>query len=279
MFNARYHNETIKAFAAKGYTTISMSVDDSIFFPTTDYFYYVAAHYGSGKDLEKLPYYVGKSVNTDKKFYESRFSAIHLGGVFLAGIPDMVFDKAYKRNVVHYNLSVNTTVIRDQIPTAIRANSYSIIINSLYDSLHRKDVLGPKFTLLHAYMAHFPICFDENGNMVKRINHIDSYPAHHTFAARTLVKMIDLIIDADQDAVIVLVADHGLHGQTQEQISQVFDTPEAALDIWNSVISAIRVPEQYKNGEEHYAKENPLNLSRYLVNSFVGKNYEYFCNS
>lgn len=40
-------------------------------------------------------------------------------------------------------------------------------------------------------------------------------------------------------------------------------------------MSAIRVPEKYQTGEEHYAMENPLNISRYLVNSFVGRNYEY----
>ncbi|MBQ9582101.1 MAG: hypothetical protein IJR21_07005, partial [Synergistaceae bacterium] len=49
-----------------------------------------------------------------------------------------------------------------------------------------------------------------------------------------------------------------------------------AKELWNSTMSAIRVPDKFKTGEEHYALNNPLNITRYLVNNFVGaNNYEY----
>lgn len=75
--------------------------------------------------------------------------------------------------------------------------------------------------------------------------------------------------------MIVLQADHGLHGTGEGLIKETFGEDAIAAELWNQVFSAVRVPEQYQNGEERYAYENPLNISRYLVNRFIGRNYEY----
>jgi len=47
----------------------------------------------------------------------------------------------------------------------------------------------------------------------------------------------------------------------------------AALDIWNSVISGIKVPDAYQIGDEKYALSNPLNISRNIVNNSIGESY------
>jgi hypothetical protein len=86
--------------------------------------------------------------------------------------------------------------------------------------------------------------------------------------------MIDEILERDPDAVIVLQGDHGLHGNSEAEITDTFGK-DAVAPIWNQVMSALRVPEKYQNGDETYALENPLNMSRYLVNAFVGRNYRY----
>ena len=40
-------------------------------------------------------------------------------------------------------------------------------------------------------------------------------------------------------------------------------------------MSAIYIPDKFKNGDEEYLN-NPLNISRYLVNNYVGNNnYDY----
>lgn len=136
---------------------------------------------------------------------------------------------------------------------------------------------GPHFTMLFTMTAHYPYRYDEDGNPVgsQTSKDIFSYPAQHRYAARVLINMVDMILAADPDAVIVLQADHGLHVATEEELMAAFGTREACLDMWNSVLSAIRVPEKYQNNEERYALENPLNISRYLVNSYVGRNYDY----
>ncbi len=274
MFNARYHNETINAFKSKGYSTISMSLNEDVFFPTTDFFYYIAAHYMMDSDFVGLPYYIEKSDNEDSSYYENRFYTQHLGDVFLGGLPEIIFDKLNENNIVRHRLSEKPAETSKNLPGNTYAQKYSALIDSLYDSLYSGEAENPKFTLLHTFMAHFPICFNEKGDLIAKQNYITSYPGHHTFAVKVMMELIDMILEADPDAVIVLQADHGLHGQSKEQITEAFGNG-AEIDIWNNVFSAVRVPDKVKNGDEHYAEENPLNISRYLVNSYVGENYAY----
>ena len=131
-------------------------------------------------------------------------------------------------------------------------------------------------TILAITEAHFPFGKDENGEWVKDAtrNPLDYYPQHR-YTLKVMMKTVDIILEHDPDAIIVLQADHGLHGCKEIALKEAFGEDAVAAELWNQVFSAIRVPDQYKNGEEHYAYENPLNISRYLVNSFVGRNYKY----
>ena len=135
---------------------------------------------------------------------------------------------------------------------------------------------SPYFFVIPHYIAHNPFIYDENGNQV----HTDSknvldYPSQHRYAQKVIIDAVDTILEKDPTAVIVLQADHGLHGNTQADFTAAFGEEAKAAELWNCVLSAIRVPEQYRNGEEQFAISNPLNMSRYLVNRFVGRNYEY----
>lgn len=124
--------------------------------------------------------------------------------------------------------------------------------------------------------AHTPFDINENGEWITEgnTNPLDYEPAHR-FSQKVVLTMIDSIVAKDPNAVIIIQADHGLHGNTREDFVTAFGEDAQEKELWNCVISAIRVPEQYQNGEESYAAGNPLNMSRYLVNRFVGKNYEY----
>ena len=135
---------------------------------------------------------------------------------------------------------------------------------------------APHFFVIPHDTAHNPFTFNENGERVNvnSMNVLD-YPPQHRYAQKILIDAIDTILEKDPNAVIVVQGDHGLHGNTQEDFTAAFGEEAKAEELWNCVISAIRVPEQYQNGEEQFAASNPLNMSRYLVNRFVGKNYEY----
>jgi len=273
--NTRYNNELINAFKEKGYTTISMSLDEDVFFPTTDYFYYVAAHYTSDEEYAQLPAIIENANVESEGFYQSRFRTEKLGQIFLGGLPSKIFDFVYGYNKQKKPLSTKCTFTSSVLANGENSGRYTVLIDSVYDALYSESILEPKFIIIHSLMAHYPFIFNENGGLNENTFSASAYKGHHTYAAKVLVNIIDMIVEKDPDAVIVLQADHGLHGLSEEQIDSWFGISSDPLDIWNNVFSAIQVPEKYENGEEIYAITNPLNISRYLVNSFVGKNYSY----
>ena len=79
----------------------------------------------------------------------------------------------------------------------------------------------------------------------------------------------------DSDAIIVVQGDHGIHTIKNNIIMDTLDADIYGVqEIRNSVINAVYVPEKYRNGDEKYLG-NPLNISRYIVNNFVGDNHKY----
>jgi len=91
--------------------------------------------------------------------------------------------------------------------------------------------------------------------------------------ARFSLDFSDSIIAENPDAIIVLQSDHGPVHSTVNQRNMLDQgySIEQVLEQLHSVFSAVRIPEKYGGLNEPLA---PLNISRELVNRFVGKNYE-----
>ena len=106
-------------------------------------------------------------------------------------------------------------------------------------------------------------------------NHMryDLYPTlGFEFAFWRMINEIDVILERNPDAVIVLQSDHGFHlEEIQHHLLEQGYTMEQVLELTHSVLSAVRIPEEYGGLEEPIA---PLNITRVLVNRFVGENYE-----
>ena len=82
------------------------------------------------------------------------------------------------------------------------------------------------------------------------------------------------IKETDNDSIIIIQGDHGIHSIRDSIIKDYYKVEgKGLLEIRNSTISAIYLPEKYRVNTEYL--DNPLNISRYLVNSFVGDNYKY----
>ena len=273
--NARKNNETILAFDAKGYTTTTISVDGPYFYPTTDYYYRIDARFETEKDERTSPRLTQNIDSASHAFNEGRLYAYQLGELFLGGIPGQVYDLLFpSKTEVERALATQFDGVSDVLLDSSDALINTALVESLYDAVHSPEIGAPKFVIVHDFLAHYPFDTDENGSRSAEPEEIDSYGAHHTYAAKVLINLIDMVQQADPNAVIVLQADHGLHVMTEKQIKEAFGE-EAVRYIWNSTISAICVPEAYRNGEEAYALTTPLNMARYLVNNFVGENYGY----
>jgi len=101
---------------------------------------------------------------------------------------------------------------------------------------------------------------------------IDLYPLAYEYALYIMFNMVDKILERNPDAIIVIQADHGMHILcTQQALLEAGLAREEVLRLYNSTISAIRIPEQYGGLD---APLDPLNITRELVNRFVGENYQ-----
>lgn len=126
-------------------------------------------------------------------------------------------------------------------------------------------------------MGHYPLTFDSNGTFFSpdKKSSLDYYYENYVYTMNLLFEKLDYIRSIDKNDVIVVQDDHGINVLEDSYIMEKLDiNSKELLEVRNSVISAVYVPDKYRNGDEKYLN-NPLNISRYIVNNFVGENYEY----
>ena len=100
----------------------------------------------------------------------------------------------------------------------------------------------------------------------------NTYPSVLEENITNLLKHIDIYIENNPDIVIVLQSDHGIRQQRmQDRLLESGYTLDEVLELNHSVFSAVRIPPVYGSLE---APIHPLNITRVLVNRFVGINYE-----
>lgn len=147
-------------------------------------------------------------------------------------------------------------------------------LNHLYEQTNDK-----KFVFIDFSINHAPWFYDENGK-VSNSNWGTKEALSTTYyhSMYLLEDMLDYIKEKDSNAIIVLQGDHGVHvipGDTSDGIYNLFGADETdARLLRNSTFNAVYIPEEYRT-EADDVLGNPLNISRYLINNFVGNNYEY----
>jgi len=137
------------------------------------------------------------------------------------------------------------------------------------NQLEGTDTETPRFTWQTFMNAH--MSFIHNVVPGADTRSIEAYPQVHRYVARQALNAIDDILQVNPDAVIVVQADHGLHLIATQRL--LIDRGYTFDDVhWlaHSVFSAVRIPPAYGGLEAPLA---PKNISRELVNRFVGYNY------
>jgi len=144
--------------------------------------------------------------------------------------------------------------------------------------LDTQTIDSPKLVYIANYITHAPfivISVEAEGkdNTFVDPRNVDLlYLLHHEYATQVILNTIDMILERNPDAVIVIQADHGVHSiATQPYMLRMGYSVSEILEMNYSVMSAVRMPPQYGELEEPL---DPLNISRLLVNRFVGDNYE-----
>lgn len=270
---ARVQNETRLAFASKGYETQTLSIFDVYYPPVTDRFYMT--------DDPRGVYQL--KMEDPESTIETIVDIQSLSLLFK--IPKSTIFKVILRLSDMLGLGVSSeklthTLTADERLRLVGGNPNAIgearMFDALYDALETQA--SPTLSLIMYMTPHRPYKYlaDGSSSAASDSTNYLGYAQNHEYSGKVLLNMVDMILEHDPDAVIVIQADHGLHTSGNDDRALTAEFGEASLlDFWNQVMSAVRVPESYQNGEESHMMDTPLNISRYLMNRFVGEQYNY----
>jgi hypothetical protein len=142
----------------------------------------------------------------------------------------------------------------------------SRLLDFRYDPLARFVFEPLYYTHIHHLWRQDPALLRQ-----KDLTAVHLYPLAFDYTAQRMLSLVDNVLEENPSAVIVLQADHGFHtAEVRQLLLDQGYTPEQVLELYLSVFSAVRIPAQYGGLEAPIA---PLNISRELVNRFVGQNY------
>lgn len=259
LVNAKIDNELVEALEAKGYETNVIADNGGEFAFYSDNFYY--SELGG----------VQREHPREKSMllYELEVDILPLL------LKETMFCPFY--NILNQE---DTTIMSSNEESIffVSENEKLTITKKAFDDVVFRNC-NPQFTFVALMTAHAPFEYDENGNIISITNYAgdpDDYVPSWKYTGKLITELVQEIKSNDPDAVIIIEGDHGCHFFSIESIQEEWPnaTKQDVLNIWNSVMSAVYIPEQYRNEDTIYL-QNPLNISRFLINNYVGSNYEY----
>ena len=275
LLEIRENSELIKAFEQSGYYSASVSVVNHGLPPITDYYVNMGR--------KKKPVLI---TDREKKGIISKREEMHDQGTNLRELLDQIsmtsavsdalansiMDKLFQGNEEVAWRAFETKINPDDyIPSTETRSRERVPLMAMDEIL---SLPSPRIAFIVMLTAHHDFVLDENGISHKYDrDYAQNYYPQHRFATKYLINYIDFILERDPDAVIILQGDHGLHSMSSENLMNDLSISEdEVVDLWNCVMSAVRIPEKYGTLDEPL---NPVNITRYLVNHYVGENYEY----
>ena len=272
--------ELFRAFMAKGYRQVTFNYYPDSFLPAVDLYY----AYETNNDWREMPF-ISRDGHMDRGAYAGAREAHTL----LTMTTPLIFVAAQTARPLH------TQEMRSSIPeyadevrelaevTASRAGKVAVDshayqqVASLYRMLIDSfTIASPKLLYIVNDIAHSKynrIYGEEVENPLPDDGYnVDVlYWPQWEYAASFMLGMVDLILEHDPDAVIILQGDHGIHAEKAHDYMRRAGYSDAEiLEMNYSTLSALRIPEHYGNLTEPV---EPLNITRELVNRFVGENY------
>jgi hypothetical protein len=149
------------------------------------------------------------------------------------------------------------------------------IYNTVIDSL---TVPSPKMAFINIFWTHGSSWYRFTDHDYNRSDPLNNDPFYrnqyinaYNYSVITMLNVIDLVLEENPNALIVLQGDHGIHIHRAQNVLKGSGLSDDELhDLFYSTISAVRIPAQYGGLDEPL---DPRNIARLLVNRFVGENY------
>jgi len=256
-----YH-EFFNALHSKGYTTIMSSIMNDYFYPSLVNIFY--RHYVAP---------IVKTFSEDAGTgYQYSSEIVNLFELMVMTTPFSMVSDALMSIVggVHWipladHSDWTDALTEDTQNLRIERDIY----NALLDSF---DTQSPKFSFIRFNYGHRTQWVRVTTNAVEYdpLTH-DAYINAHYYDLMIMLRAVDLILDRNPDAIIVLQADHGFLGEWLRFMSDKGYQDSEAFELHTSTFSAVRIPLKYGGLDEPL---DPLNITRELVNRYVGENYE-----
>ena len=264
------NNELISAFSKKGYQTFAIAQTSYQFFQQTDVKYF------NGKKM----YCSDVTPDILTNIENLRRGKILFNHITILGRMNHILDRLFEK---YEEKKINITDIQNhydqesEVFKTFFGESYHGIdrwfVNALADIMDHST--KPTLTIIHDSKAHWPYIYDKQGNTIRRREkesmELNNYPPQHHFTSSVIIAYIDFILNADPNAVIILQSDHGLHSDEcrQSYISQYGKNMDNLRLMQNQTISAVRIPDL-----DNEQPIDPLNITRFLINRYVGENYQ-----
>jgi len=267
---APYH-EMFHAFLQAGYRTVMIADFDPNVFMPIDQFYRL---FGPGV-------YEGTNVNTEHVFTVGDGAALQTHWLvdardliellsLMTPVPARLVNRIVEVDLAWEPIPAHTDIIDGLMANTFNHDVERQLYRALLESLER-PLSEPAFTYITVMFGHpwsWPWLFDGDASPAE----IHLYPLAREYALAVTFNLIDLILERNPNAIIIVQADHGLHfARSQRALSASGSSDAEVTGLHNSVFSSVRIPELYGGLDEPL---DPRNISRELVNRFVGQNYQ-----
>jgi len=272
------NQELFNAFLTKDYSYVSFWHGDA---NTATYYYTTAPDLVTRTGVERSrEFYL--QVEDFKALLLSTTPLLH--PFFASRIEEYVYNEQtaseiYFNMISHHEDVVKRKLIIDNPDLSIYGQEYNFY-RCIYDSLR---LPSPKLYFIELNWAHEPFdklywlheSFDnlyEKGQAENIFDADTYYMELHRYTIQVFLNAVDLILEHTPDAVIVIQADHGIECRAQLYMLDNNYPEEKVWDLFVSTISAVRIPEEFGRLDEPL---EPLDITKFLINSFVGKNYSF----
>ncbi len=276
----KYENELTNAFSQAGYNTIGINKKTDLYYTGSEFahIYLYSDNFDASliSDPEADAFQSLTKLDNQYKFITYTTypiflldSIIHIWDIYwdvsLATLSPVDVSMEY----VSKSLSVDSLSGSDWIQI-----EYGSLLNSVADAVNTTS--NPKLVCLYPSFVHVPYQYDEQGNNLGDVNNsLSGYYGQYLFSEKVLLYMVSMIQESDPHAVIIIQGDHGPHSWPITTFTDEFGSDADLVELRHHVLSAIYIPEEYQTEDYEEILSNPLNIARYLVNNFVGENYEY----
>ena len=267
---APYH-EAFHAFLAAGYRTVQISEFHPDVFTPIDYFYRIFDWHGYRNNTvinRENILTIGDGAANNHFLLNAR-ELIELLSL-MTPIPARFAMQVMEGDWEWETIPSHNEHIDRLIANTLNIDDERQLYRALLDSIERTEGLST-FTYIVNMFAH-PWSWGLTNDGERAPGNYSLYHNAADYAMIVTFNMIDVILENNPNAIIVLQADHGLHfARTQRALLASGWSDEEVRHLHNSVFNAVRIPEMYGGLE---APLDSRNISRELINRFVGQNYE-----